>query len=95
MIHVGPGVEGGGSARLYLPPEASVLRRPAAEGRVAGPAEVTREPLERCKEHMTGQRSDPYIGSRTGTRPAGWRCDALKAKTKAKPRAVRDRKSVV
>lgn len=58
VIHVGSRVEGGGAAGLDLPPGAGVLGRPAAEGRIVGPAEVTGKPQESCKDNERKRRSD-------------------------------------
>lgn len=49
VVHVGSSVEGGGAAGLDLPPRASVLWCPTAEGRVIGPAEVAGKPQKSCK----------------------------------------------
>ena len=63
VVHVWAGVEGGGSAGLDLPPGSCVLGRPAAEGGVTGPAEVTGEPQEGCAEGADTQK--PSAGKHT------------------------------
>lgn len=57
MVHVRSSVEGGGAAGLDLPPRASVLWCPTAEGRVIGPAKVTGKPQKSCK--CVEERSRP------------------------------------
>lgn len=49
MVHVRSSVEGGGPAGLDLPPWASVLWCPAAEGWITGPTKVAGKPQKRCK----------------------------------------------